>query len=539
MKGMSVLQIMMILTVVGAGLFVILMGSVGETPIYYHTLPEIQFSELLSSFYLTEKNLERSIKEDSDRFFNNIQDNPIPWDESWGYSSFESDFENLFGEELGKAANGYFSSVYVLEGANVNASILDPSGLGSVVSYNSGTNKLTWDYTYRIFLSSKMFGADVKNEINTTRTMSTKFDFMDLHEVYNCANSFFADMSGTSYNFQELTSDELETGLTQELDGILKGITNCDSFDISLEIPISCGGFNCDCRNMKETLVTVNLVLSQKGKGSVAFSEEFGNFVCGDLKNNCLRGSDCTSGEYCIKAVGSPLGFCGSCLSSGIFCSPSGSTKSLLSEEYKCYKIRSDKKEYKCLKYHDNLKITLNGKETNKVNLNCVEEEGILKVQGATDYFFEFNGVRIEKGDLDLCDTTKVPRVNGRLIIYAKSGSYDYELAGINVNFALSGYMEDLNNKFEDFVYYFDELGCTEFRNNVENKIEVKIKGIGVEGYTWDIKLYDKNMNLLENTCTGETSWSSQQYSPFKIDFKENGDVVATAQYIIEYKPKI
>ncbi len=528
MKG-GIQGLMMILTVVSAGLIVILMGSVGETPIYYHTLPEIQFSELLSSFIHTETNLKRTIEEDSDRFFSNIQEESIPWNDSWvDYS----DFIGLFSEKLGEAANDYFASNYVLEGAEVNASIINTSGSGSSLSYDDTNKNLTWNYIYRIYLSSRMFGEDVKNEINTTRRIRTEFKFMDLGEVYSCANKFFKTMGGTSYEFQKLNSDELKAGLTQKLNNVLEDKIECEDFDFSLKIPISCGGFDCDCRDMEDKPVTVTLILSQKGKGAIAFSEEFSDFVCGSLENPCSKGAECGSGKDCVS------GFCGSCLSSGSFCSPEGSTKSLSSREYRCYKIKSEEKEYKCLKNYDNIEIILDddlrSKKWEKIHLNCGEKHKTLEVYGVPDYFFEFNGVKIEKCDLDLCDLTKVPRVNGRLTIYAESSGYEYGLGGININFNLSRYIERLNNKFKDFSYHFNKLDCDEFQNNVEEEINKIIKETVMEGYTWDITLDTKC------TVNNPTTWNNEQYSRLKIEFIEDcppNKLVATSQYIVKYKP--
>lgn len=532
MRGMTVLQITMIVSVIIAGIFVILMGSVGETPIYYHTLPEIQFSELLSSFIHTETNLKRTIKEDSDQFFIGVQEEPIEWNETW--SSY-NDFLDSFGEKLGDAASNYFGSVYVLEGAKVSAANASASGSGSVVSYDSTSNKLTWNYTYKIYLSSKMFGEDVKNEINTTRSLSTEFDFLDLGKVYNCAKNFFANMNETSYKFQKQDSDELECGLTQWL--MKKAIPgDCNNFDKSLKISISCGGFECDCRDMKDKPITVTLILSQKGKGTIAFSEEFSNFDCGGLENSCSKGADCV-GEDCI-GVSTTLGFCGSCLNPelacGSQCSPkTDPTKSMSSGEYRCYRIKSNKKIYKCLKNYGNIQITLDGEpRSEEINLNCGKKHKTLKVEGVTNYFFEFNGVKINSGDLDLCNTTKVPRTNGILTIYSSSEGYDYEVGGININFALSNYINKLNNK--EFFYKFNEENCDEFQNNVLDKIKEYIKETGIEGYNWDITLSDVK-------CTGSnpTTWYNEQYSAFKINFKEKstGKVAATTQYIIKYRP--
>ncbi len=258
----------------------------------------------------------------------------------------------------------------------------------------------------------------------------------------------------------------------------------------------------------------------------------FSDFVCGSLENPCSKGADCGSGEDCVS------GFCGSCLSSRLFCSPEGLTNSLSSREYRCYKIKNEEKEYKCLKNQDNIEIILDDdlrpKKWEKIDLNCGEEHKTLEVQGVPHYFFEFNGVKIEKCDLDLCDLTKVPRVNGRLTIYAESGGYEYGLGGININFALSKYIERLNNKFKDFSYHFNELGCDEFQNNVEEEINKIIKETVIEGYTWDINLDTKC------TVNNPTTWNNEQYSPFKIEFIEDcppNKLVATSQYIVKYKP--
>ena len=515
MKGVTVLQIMMIITVIVAGLFVILMGSVGQTPIYYHTLPEIQFSELLSSFTHTETNLKRTIEKDSDRFFSNIQENPIQWNKSWTSCS---DFMDLFGKKLGNAASSYFGSVYVLEGAELNSSISE-----SKVQYVP-PNKLIWNYTYKIYLKRKMFGSEVANEINTTRNSKIEFNFLNLDKVYYCAKDFFNQMSTTKYKFKKLSPNKLETGLIQKLNTILENIDNCKSFDKSLKIPISCGGFDCDCNTMQP--VTVILILSQKGNGTIAFSSQFNNFVCGELENYCKSGADCGTLD-CVS------NFCGHCYSSGPICSPSHSPETF---GYRCYRIKSEKKEYKCLKNYDNIRVVLDGFERpekwKKITLNCGKKHRILKIEGIpeSNCFLEFNGVRIENCELDLCDTTKIPRTNGRLLIYAKSNSDEYALGGIDINFALSDCINKLNN--EKFVYEFNKLNCNELRNNVKNEIDKKIKNTGIEGYSWNIEVDTK--------CYGNnpTSQFDEQYSKFKILFKEGNSVVATFQGIISYKPK-
>jgi len=531
MKGMSILQITMILSVIIAGVFVILMGSVGETPIYYHTLPEIQFSELLSSFIHTEINLKRTMEEDSDRFFDNVLEFPVEWNEHWNsYSNFKRDFEILFGEKLGEAATKYFGSVYTLEGAKVNASIVNVSGSGSKISYDSSTKKLIWNYTYRIYLSSRISVKNAKNEINSTRNMITEFDFMDLEKIYDCVNSSFAKMKKTVYNFQKLNSNELECGLTQWL---MNNVSNCKDFEVSLKAPISCKGHNCDCRDMQNKPVKIILSLSQPGKGRVTFSEEFANFKCGQLKNTCTKGSEC-DGKDCI-GVSATLGFCGFCLDSdsacSLQCSPQGSLTSISSGKYRCHKIRGIRK-YKCLNNYDNIILTLNDIPISKeINLNCGKKHEILKVNGITNYFFEFNGVKIDAGDLDLCDTTKVPRTDGILIIYSNSNGNNYEVERLYVDFALSEYINKLNNK--EFIYNFDNEKCDIFKNNVKKRIENYIKETGIEGYNFIISSLDVKCEK-----DNPTTWYDEKYSFFKIDFREKstGKNVGVFKGIVKYE---
>ena len=529
MKGLSIAYMMMGVTVLIAGIYVILMGSTGKTPIYYHTLPEIQFSELLTSFFHTETNLQRVIEEDSDRLFENMQETPILWNDSW--TSYR-DFMDLFEERFGDAVTDYFSSVYVLEGANVESSIVNASGAGSNLSYTPGTETLTWEYTYKIHLTSKMFGAEVANEINTVRSGKIDFEFLNLTGVYNCANDFFDDFdtAGSEYIFQECSSSKLTNGLINKFLSNMPG--SCDEFDVSIKAPVFCGVSGCKCDNMEPVKIT--LVLSKKGKKSISFTSEFSNFKCGDLENTCSKGTDCSGDTYCVN------GFCGKCYTDKLPCSSDDTPFSSGIRE--CSKVIGGVNKYECLQ---NLKLGVNFKillketdgeiyyhtDLKPIKLNCGNSPKTLEIEGPSDYSFKFNGVNVGTGKLDLCDASKVPRVSGRLTIYDNSESVAHSIGDIYVSFAISEAINDLNR--DEFIYHFNDLSCRDFTNSVKKYIGKKIEDTGIEGYTWNINLPG---------CTGGlVTWYERQYDVFSIDFveDESGETAATASYVIEYKADI
>ncbi len=519
MKGLSIAYLMMGVTVLIAGLYVLLMGSVGETPIYYHTLPEIQFSELLTSFLHTETNLQRVVEEDSDRLFENMQETPILWNDSWSsYNDFMKPFEKSFGD----AVTDYFASVYILESASVNSSIVNASGAGSNLSYDSGTETLTWEYAYRINLTNKIFGAEVANEINTVRSGKIDFKFLNLTDVYTCAHDFFSFPS--AYKFHECSSSELTNGLMNKFLSNLSA--SCDRFDVSIKAPVFCGVYGCKCDSMKPVKIT--LVLSKEGGKSISFISEFSNFKCGDPENTCLKGTDCSGDNYCVN------GFCGKCYADKLACSSDNSYFSSGIRE--CSKVIGGVNKYECLqslKPGVNFKIFVGGQPhlgLEPIKLNCGNSPKTLEIEGLSDYFFKFNGVNVGAGELDLCDASKVPRVSGRLTIYDNSEGVAHSIGDIYVSFAISDAINDLNGN--EFVYYFNKLGCGDFDKSVKKYIKKKIKETGIEGYTWRINL---------PSCTsGPVTWHERQYDIFSIDFvEESGETAATASYIIKYKPNV
>lgn len=524
MKGLSIAYMMMGATVLVAGLYVIIMGSTGETPIYYHTLPEVQFSELLTSFLHTETNLQRVVEEDSDRLFENMQETPVLWDDSW--NSY-GDFMGLFEERFGDSVSDYFASVYVLEGANVESSIVDASGIGSNLNYNPGTEILTWEYTYKIHLTSKMFGAEVANEINTVRSGEIDFEFLNLEDVYACADDFFS--FPFAYSFLECSSSQLTDGLMN------KFLTNlpisCDRFDISVKAPVFCGVHGCKCASVEP--VDITLVISEEGKKSISFVSEFSNFECGKPENTCVKGTDCLGDDYCVN------GFCGKCYANKLACS---SDDNLFSSGIReCSKVIGGVNEYECLQklvVGADFKISLKvGNDVfehsglEPIILNCGKQHESLILTGLSDYFFEFNGVNIGTGELDLCDASKVPRISGRLTIYDNSESIVRSIGDIYVSFAISDAINDLNGN--EFVYYFNELSCSDFELNVREYIEKEIEELGVEGYTGKISPM--------GCVGGSVTWYERQYDIFSINFveDESGETAATASYIIEYKANI
>lgn len=187
-----------------------------------------------------------------------------------------------------------------------------------------------------------------------------------------------------------------------------------------------------------------------------------------------------------------------------------------------------NRNEFKCLPDPD-IKVFVDGFPKQKkwalIDLNCGEKHKTLRVDGLPDYFYEFYGVKIDGSEIDLCD---LPRTSGRITIYAKSGGDEYALGGMGINFRLSQYINDING--EKFVYKFDTENCVEFRENVENSINSKIRGIGIEGYTW-------NVELIDIACPGgEANWWKEKYSRFRVDFIEDSSVNSVYN-IIEYEP--
>ncbi len=521
MKGLTIAYMMMGVTVLVAGLYVILMGSTGETPIYYHTLPEIQFSELLTSFLHTETNLQRVVEEDSDRLFENMQETPILWDDSW--TSY-GDFMSLFEERFGDSVSDYFASVYILEGANVESSIVDASGAGSSLYYHPGTEVLTWEYAYRIHLTSKMFGAEVENKINTVRSGEIDFNFLNLEEVYTCADDFFS--FPFAYRFQECSSSQLTDGLMNKFLSNLPA--SCNGFDISVKAPVFCGVHGCKCDSMDP--VDLTLILNKEGKKSISFISEFSDFECGEPENTCETGTDCPDGD-CVN------GFCGRCYAEGLACSSDAIPFS--SGKRECSRVIGGVNKYECLQKLNvgtDFKIFVGGQPHSglePITLNCGNSPKTLEIEeGFSDYFFEFNGVGVGTGELDLCDASKVPRMSGRLTIYDNHEGVVRSIGDIYVSFAISDAINELNGN--EFVYYFNELGCGDFELNVKEYIEKEIEKIGVEGYTWNINP--------PPSCFGESvTWHERQYDIFSIEFveDESGETAATASYVIEYKADI
>lgn len=511
MKGL--VKILLVATPLVFGIAIVLQSSIGSTPVYYHALPEIQFSELFSSFTHTKTNLDRTISEDSDMLFSNIQDSPIIWNNKW---NFYSEFTPELGEKLGNAAEKYFGSVYRVEGdTEVNISKVD-----SKVNYDSTNKELTWDFTYNIYMRSKLFGSKIANEINTTENLVTSFDFLDLDKVYNCASDFFKEMNAEPYKFNKESAPNIQNKLRQKLINIIQkdNSGDCSDFDTSLDLSVWCGALDCDCKKIKP--ISVVLTITQSGRGSISFSKNFTNFHCGSGTGSCSTGLECGNLDCIARS-------CGTCWS-GNFGSPCSPTKT--SEQlgtHRCLETRGGK--YECLPDYK-INLFLEGSSREKrwalINLNCGEKHKTLKISGVQNYFFEFNGVKINPGDLDLCT---LPRINGRLIIYAKAGDEEYGIGGININFDLSGYINEINS--EDFVYKFDELDCEKFKEGAKRAIEGKLNGIGIRGYEVEVE-------LLDTICSGgDTSWYGEQYSPFKVDFIEDSDVVTSVYHIIKYEP--
>lgn len=525
----------MILTVVTAGLFVVLMSSIGETPIYYHTLPEIQFVEILTSFTHLETNFKRTISEDSDRLFQVVIEKPISWNEEWvEYNAeFKEDFEDAYASRLGEAANSYFGSVYSLESAGVNVSLIDIYGSGSKVNYVDSSEKLIWDYRYRVALESRVIGSRVASEIDTERTFRTEFNFVNLKKAFDCSRNFFSGLSTTSYSFQTQNQEKLKEGLEQWFLRTMVSEELCSEMDISVEVSLSCSGFECNCRKMEPA--TVIFYLDEKGKGSVAFSKEFDGFRCGNLEAACDSGDEeeCFEGEACIN------GWCGSCYSdyAGESCSPEGSAVTVNSDQYRCYETLES--EYKCLEHYPAMRISFNDgtcvSDKGKVELNCGKEHKVMSIlSGPENTFYTFNGVRINVAEPDLCDITYFPRSNGIIKIYSNLGADKYEISSFSVDFALTDAINKLEKRTGSFIYNFDTDTCSELRSKVSKDISDIVLQTAIEGYTWDI--------FINTICdSGETSWQKERYSEFKVEFKEevSGRTVANFQSIVNYEPAI
>jgi hypothetical protein len=544
MKGLSVAGIMMIATIAFAGVLVLLMGSSGFTPVYYHALPEMQFIELFSSYLQTTKNIERTIREDPERFFRTIKDYPIEWKNWVSSTSFKNDFEDIFSEKLKKMAEEYFSSVSGMGFVVIEVKSVDSyNGVNNEVEYTP-PDKLKWNYIYNIHMKRKITGYDLVHKINTNVVIKDlEINFINLNDAYDCANNFFDKLDSktadTTYTFSKSESSDLKTGLTFKLNEIIDDLSSCDSFDKSFNVKISYDSL-CDCKQIKPA----DIILTLKKPGSelgIAFSYKYNNFQCGQ-EIRCNNGLDCGTRD-CINS------YCGTCWSEtlGDYCSPSVVGDFYINHDYKC--TETDTGEFKCLKIFSNIELYINDQrfnsEVGKKELNCGQlGSAVLEVDGLSkDYYFKYSGVKITDdgtkitNPLDLCDTSKVPRTNSKLKIYVISNTNAYVVDSFDIYFALSSFINQLNQDMskdpelsECGVYRLYSEPCTSFKENLENQIK---KCVGsLDYYDINVSWVEKNNPTTARECAENEEISyMDEYEMIRIDFIEQSTGRKTSLY--------
>jgi len=517
MKGLSLAGIAMIAIIMFSGILVLLIASSGFTPIYYHSLPEIDYIDLLSSYLHAKTNIERTLEENFENFISTITKYPIEWENWDSYELFEKDFEEEFARKLKKVGEEYFGSTYNIDFVNIKFESVESE-------VNCEDSKIFWNYTYRIILQKKLAGVNVMDEIDTKNNISVEADYLNLEEVYNCARKFFENIAEKNFSFTKESKYNLEFALTENFREILEEIEECKSFTKKLDVKVSCPE-ECSCDSINYGNVT--LILEDK----IAFSWKYKNFVCGEKINSCNTGSDC-DGKDCISHICS---FC-SLNSLGKACSPSGSSEEL--GTHVCY--LTDSGLYKCLRYFRNVEYSLNEKHllSKKIDLNCGKGKYKFKISGLPSYYLKYNGIKINPGELDLCDFSKIPRVNGKLEIYAIDNSYGYKIDEIEINFDLSDFIEELNRRMSNLEpYRFSSMECDELKNslssmltNVINQILTdfrKDKADFMEGYKF---------NINANICSSGTITPSKKYGIVEVEIKDDSDrVITNLFYEVEF----
>ena len=538
MKGLGTAGLIMIIVTGMVGLLFILMSSVGVTPLHYHALPEMQYIDMISSYYHLKENAERSIVSGSKDFFNIIKRYPLKW-ENWSSSgSFKSDFETLYSEKLGQMALSYLNSVsHPEEGLTVNFSTASSS-----LKYSSV--KLSWNYTYNISLFIPLYGKGEKlHSIDTIEKISVNYDFLDLNDVYVCAKSFFNNkLPLITYGFDEKNSEEIKLSFKNVLYEELKSLSTCVGFvnndEIDLEINVSCAS-ECTCKSIKGANVIL-IFRNKDSKAGLALSDTFKNFYCGMSANGCMRGADCCTSGICNRDC--VVGICSNCWlgSIGDRCSQKGSYDSL--NDYKCYETKSG--DYKCLRSYENVFYTYESSTyslgtLNNINLNCGSSGSkyLRIIGGSKDYLLNYNGIDLNIGtpEIDLCDDNKIPRKSGKLSIFVSSdydgNTYYYKIGDIKVRFALSNYIDSLNSMMESEHYKYTlcpsaEDLSTYYKKTIESYLNSKFSHseFGFAGYDIDVSAEEINCD--------------EKYAIIEVNFTESGGNVASTQhYLLDLKP--
>ncbi len=549
MKGLGTAGMIMIIVTGMTGLLLILMSSVGVTPPYYHSLPEMKYIDMLSSYNHLTENAERSINSGSEEFFSSSSKHPLKWENWPDADSFKSDFETIFSGKLENMALDYLNSVSQPE----QSVTVDFATINSSMSYDSGTKKLDWNYTYGILLFVPLHGKGEKlHSINTTEKITASYDFLDLDKVYACANDFFDNLENFEYGFKksEKSRLDIERELEADLHNNLNSFSNCNNFDLDNEVDViadvSCSTSECTCRSVEEAEII--LVFKNKNtKRSLAFSDTFNNFRCWELVRGCQNGKDCCVSGSCNRDC--VAGVCSNCWSGSVDykCSPKGNPNP--TTYYKCYK--TDSGEYKCLDKYENIFYKHGGSNLytlDSINVNCGSVgTDYLEIEGGSEnYKIDYNGVEIGMNTqkIDLCDDSIIPRKDGELGIHIASdyddttSTYYYKIDDININFALSEYIEKLNKDLKGDRYFFDTDYPSE--NEIENHYKDHIVGylnrISADSSTFEFKGYSIDVTVEEVNCNIKfNSKAVRGYSIIKVEFKElDGDKeVAALQYLI------
>jgi hypothetical protein len=524
MKALSIAGLAMIAIILFLGIVIILVASSGFTPVYYHSLPEIDYINLLSSYLHAKTNIERTLTENAGDFFSTIAKYPIKWERWNNYALFEQDFKKEFANKLKQMGEKYFSSVY-----NIELVDLKFESVSSEVNYVPTT--LSWDYTYKINLQRKLAGEDIFNEIDTVDTIHIDTNYLNLEDAYNCISEFFGEIEIKTFSFIEEDKYKIELALTEIFRETLEDISDCNSFTKKVNVEVFCSG-KCDCKSIKSAKVT--LVLDDK----IAFYDEYKNFICGENSYSCNTGSDCCASGSCRDCVSFTCTSCTS-ISLGKKCSPAGSLDS--SNNYRCYE--TDTGEYKCLKYFPNIRYLLNDEYLfypGTINLNCGTGEYKFKVLGLPNYYIKYSGVKVySASNLDLCDITKIPRVNSKLEIYAIYNSYNYKVDDIKLNFDLPYFIDELNSRMSKLEpYEFSASECNELKSSlsdlVSNIIDELLAKLRKDNPNF---MNGYQFNIEADICdSGITTPSQEKYGIVKIEIKDSLDkIITNLFYEIEF----
>lgn len=539
-KGFAVSAgMMLIVTVMVAGLIILLGSRSGSTPFYYKNMAEQKFGDLLMTYEHTKLDIEKTFNQDTGRLFANLADYPIEWSKLPEGDLSDEAWKEIYRKKIDLAAARHLNSV-----ENVGFEWIKITIKNSDVSYEGGApSKLTWALNYNLDIQNVLSKETQPNRINSDESFKVVYDsFINLNDAKNCARSYFEKLGSDEGKFVFGEADELF--VKDGLESLLNKITGegCSGFETSAKIfgGVDCGGGTCRANSMKPVSFFLFIKDGDKNiKGSVSFMNEFKNFGKGSASStSCSTGSGCRISEDCIN------GFCGSCSSNseGLKCSPGGAAGSI--DSYRCYKMISG--SYRCLPKKDDLRLTdgkTSVKDGGSFEINCAVRKSLWSLEGSQgSATFLLNGVQISgKSQIDLCDYGVVPQKSGPLEAYMTEGGEKYKAFGAYVGFALDKCISDISKKLDGYVYSFDdEINFDKLEEGLKSSLDYEIKTVSCEGYGVSVSEITRPC---EPSCEPKTTWEKERYSIVQLEFKEvkeegtTGETAARASYIITYAP--